>query len=379
MMSKAFVRSCIAVGVVLILLSAFWSSPRNLLHAGTMSQAQEQEKTVEQVKKNIQVLKGLPASQLNLVMDYFASSLGVRCNHCHVVDSTGWYMEKDDKSEKRTARKMIQMVMDLNSTKFGGREAVTCYTCHRGAVEPSKLIPLPQPPAKPEQEESESATSYPDVEQVLSKCENALGGRDVLEKIHSRLLKGVAVDMQGKESPIEIAQQSPDKYVVTVTGRGGMMMARGFDGTHAWVSSPRGVRELPPDESENMKRESAMFPLWQMRSLAGTLHVTGVDTVNGSAAFILAAPVSEHGTLRYYIDTTSGLLLRRAIITSTMIGNIPEQVDYSDYRDVDGVKIPYTVRIAAVDPRDCSTHHFSTIEQNVTFDENKFTLPKGKK
>ena len=334
------------------------------------------KQTAEQVKKNIQVLKGLPASEFNTVMDYFGSSLGVRCNHCHVSDSTGWQFEKDDKTEKKTARKMVKMVMDLNANSFGGRNAVTCYTCHRGAAEPIKRISLPQPQAKPE--ENKSAT-LPSVEQVLAKCENALGGKDALEKIRSRVLKGVAVDIQGKESPIEIVQEAPDKYVATVTGRGGMPMSRGFDGTHAWVSSPRGSRELPPDENENAKRESALFPLRELRSLGAVVHVSSIDTVNGSSAYVLSAPMGDDETIQYYIDSTSGFLLRRAIITSTMVGDIPEQVDYADYRAVDGVRLPFTVRISAVDPRDGSTHRFSSIEQNVSVDESKFTMPAGKK
>jgi photosynthetic reaction center cytochrome c subunit len=378
MATKVIVRSCVAILVVFLLTILVIVPAKTSLFAGTPEQGKPQEKTVEQVKKNILVLKGLPASQLNMVMDYMATSLGVRCNHCHVADSTGWYMEKDDKPEKRTARKMIEMVIDLNTNRFGGRSAVTCYTCHRGSVEPSKLIPLPQPPAKPEVEESEAVPSFPAVDQVLAKYESALGGADALKKINTRLMKGVAVDLQGKESPIEIAQQAPDNYLVTVTGRGGMLMSRGFNGSSAWMSSPRGARELPPEENDNMKRDGAMFPLGRMRSLATSLHITNVDTVNGAAAYVLSSPAGEHNTERYYVDSSSGLLLRRVVITSTMIGDIPEQVDYSDYRTIDGVKVPFTVRLAAVDPRDTSTRRFTSVEQNVKIEENKFAMPKGK-
>ena len=334
-------------------------------------------KTAEQVRKNIQALKGLPASQFSTVMDFMATSLGVRCNHCHVSDSTGWQFEKDDKAEKRTARKMIQMVVDLNTKNFGGRNAVTCVTCHHGTPEPTALMPLPQPPAKPEKE-GVAVPSLPGVEQVLASYENSLGGADALKKISSRVMKGVSIDVQGKESPIEIVQQGPDKYAATTSGDRGTF-TRTVNGTAGWMSSPRGTRELPPDAVEELKRDGALFPIARMKELSKMMRVGDKDTVNGATAYLLTVPAGEHGTERYYIDSSNGLLLRKVMITETMIGDIPEQIDYSDYRAVGGVKVPFTVRTAAVDPRDGSTQRFSSIELNVSIDAKKFSMPESKK
>src|SRR5262245_17344318 len=93
----------------------------------TQDKSASAEKTAEQVYKNIQVFKGVPASQLEGDMAFITGSLGVRCNYCHVNP-----FEKDDKPTKLTARKMIQMVFDLNKGSFNGAGAVSCYTCHRG-------------------------------------------------------------------------------------------------------------------------------------------------------------------------------------------------------------------------------------------------------
>src|SRR4051812_16073766 len=87
------------------------------LCAPGLSKGTAQEKTTEQVYKNIQVLKGVPASQLDAVMASFTGSLGVRCSHCH----TPGQFDKDDKPAKQTARKMIRMVLDLNKGSFDGR------------------------------------------------------------------------------------------------------------------------------------------------------------------------------------------------------------------------------------------------------------------
>jgi len=97
-----------------------------------VSQEPIPNKPAEQVFKNIQVLKGMPAPDLMNVMKSFSGALGVKCDFCHVMGA----FEKDDKEEKGTARKMIQMAHQINKDNFEGHMRVTCWTCHRGATEP---------------------------------------------------------------------------------------------------------------------------------------------------------------------------------------------------------------------------------------------------
>ncbi|HVG19221.1 MAG TPA: photosynthetic reaction center cytochrome c subunit family protein [Blastocatellia bacterium] len=89
-----------------------------------------EEKPAEQVYKNIQVLKGVPASRLMAAMGFFTRSLGVKCDHCHVPRE----FDKDDKPAKQTARKMYEMVRVSN--KELGSNRVSCFMCHRGNVQP---------------------------------------------------------------------------------------------------------------------------------------------------------------------------------------------------------------------------------------------------
>ncbi len=88
--------------------------------------------------KNLKVLK-VPASELIPLMRNYSVSLGVRCDHCHVQGN----FASDEKPQKETARKMIQMAENLNTTLGDGK--VTCYTCHRGEVEPKTIAPAPPP------------------------------------------------------------------------------------------------------------------------------------------------------------------------------------------------------------------------------------------
>src|SRR6185295_18160086 len=84
---------------------------------------------VEQTKKNIKVLQGLPSSQLIPVMAFMSNSLGVTCAHCH-----GKEWESDEKPAKDAARKMIALQRSLNEQHYGGKLVVTCNTCHAGHV-----------------------------------------------------------------------------------------------------------------------------------------------------------------------------------------------------------------------------------------------------
>jgi len=89
-------------------------------------------KPAEEVYKNIQVLKGVPAPELLNAMRSFTRSLGVKCEFCHVEGA----FDKDDKREKQTARKMILMARQINTDNFHGHMRMTCWTCRRGAEEP---------------------------------------------------------------------------------------------------------------------------------------------------------------------------------------------------------------------------------------------------
>src|SRR5438132_6093496 len=113
--------------------------------------AQEQTIAQEGREKNVKLLGDLPVSQFIPVMNYFAVSMGRRCNYCHVNNQGQWDYASDAKPEKNTAREMIKLVMEINKTT--GRlnlDAVSCYTCHRGRTSPQSLpslpLPLPSPP-----------------------------------------------------------------------------------------------------------------------------------------------------------------------------------------------------------------------------------------
>jgi hypothetical protein len=105
----------------------------------------QKDKPAEEVFKNIQLLKGVPAGRLLSVMEIaYSKSLGVDCTHCHVVDQ--W--EKDDKPTKQIARDMAVMVRAINNEQLkkiknlkSENPVVNCTTCHRGQTKPALNLP----------------------------------------------------------------------------------------------------------------------------------------------------------------------------------------------------------------------------------------------
>src|SRR5262249_32333575 len=168
--------------------------------------AAAQEKTIAQEgrEKNVKLLGDLPVSQFIPVMNYFATSLGRRCNFCHVNTNGQWDYASDAKPEKNTAREMIKLVLETNKTLAGlKRDPIACYTCHRGRTSPQSVptLPLPAPSPQPANaggaapgaapQASPAATpALPTADDIFNKYTEAIGGQGPIGKLSSRVAKG---------------------------------------------------------------------------------------------------------------------------------------------------------------------------------------------
>src|SRR5437016_1943252 len=169
-------------------------SPAASTRAQEPKTAPSEQKTAEQVYRNIQVLKGTPADQLLGTMNFIAGSLGVACNHCHTNP-----FDKDDKPTKQRAREMILMMRKINQENFKGALEVNCSTCHQGKTKPTTTAPLARidfskalaPTA------GESPAPMPSVDELLGKYVQALGGKDKVEKMQTLAMKGSRTDFNG--------------------------------------------------------------------------------------------------------------------------------------------------------------------------------------
>ena len=134
---------------------------------------------VDDVFKNVQALKGIGVDDFLLTMGIMSAAVGSDCVGCHPsagTDSVDWAL---DTPRKRTARRMVQMVTALNRDSFGGRQVVTCWTCHRGRDKPVTTMTLDTVYGEPTLEFDDVLTpapNVPTVDQVLNKYIEAIGG-----------------------------------------------------------------------------------------------------------------------------------------------------------------------------------------------------------
>lgn len=327
----------------------------------------------EKFYKNIRVFQGLPSTELVPVMDFMANSLGVKCSYCHVTNDTGrWPMEKDDKAAKNTARRMIRMMREIDDANFKGRLDVTCATCHRGSTDPASMPPLSSEAAAA-RPAAAAPPAAPSVDAVLQKYEAAVGGREAMAKVTSRVTKGTFTAADGESHPIEISQTASGKYRSSVTVEKGAFTIA-FDGKSGTTGGPTWNNPMPPDEIERIRSRARLFPAVDLKSRFPALAVRGKESTDGRDAWIVMGRDAGGARETFWFDAENGRLLRTLRRQHTALGDIPEQADYSDYRKVDGVEVPFTIRHTAPDRTD--TIKAEEIAQNVEIPDSAFSPPK---
>lgn len=304
-----------------------------------LAQISSQQKPAEQVYKNIQVFKGLPASQLQTVMTFMAGSLGVKCNHCHAGP-----FEKDDKPAKQTARRMIRMVLGINKGNFGGMNAVTCYTCHRGQPAPLTVPSVGQNLWQSAgAADTKSDIDLPTVDQVLDKYVEAIGGRSTLMKSTSRITKSLRVGADGVLVPEEVYQKAPNKLLI-VTRYPDLVLRKGFDGTKGWARDGKGESMISEQDLAELERDAEFYKDIDLKRLYAQMSITGKEKIGDQQAYVIETKSYNGSSERLYFDVQTGLLIRRYKEFKIAIGSFPTQTDYQDYKEVDGIKLPFTLR-----------------------------------
>jgi hypothetical protein len=345
-----------------------------VLAAGAVLCAQSPEvKTAEQVFKNITTLKGTPADQLQPAMQFMATSLGVTCDFCHV---TGKF-EADDKAAKKTAREMIAMQAEINKTSFRGQREVTCFSCHHGMSHPAGVPPViesdaaPRPPGAAA---SAAGAAAPTADSILEKYVAAVGGADVLRQATTRVMAGKIL-AGGNESAIEVITKAPNKRV-TISQMGGSASYTAFDGTAGWMGNTgRPAREMSAAESAASSLDAEFAVGLRMKELFPQLRRGRAEEINGVMCEVLNGTAPGKPPVRFYFDQRTGLLVRMVRYAETPVGRNPTQVDYADYRDAGGVKIPYRWTLSR--PNGRFTIQIAEVKANVPVDDSKFAKPAG--
>lgn len=329
-------------------------------------------------------LKGLTVDDFLGSMGVMAAALGYDCADCHPgagSDKADWVI---DTAKKKTARRMVEMVAGINKTYFGGTQQVTCFTCHHGRDLPTTTIALDKLYGPPNEEKTdllEAGVGVPAATQILDKYIQAVGGAQKLATLTSFVATGTSVGYEGLGGggSFEIDAKSPDQRVVSIDfkdhpERGNS--TRAYNGKTGYVISPRGLLgeyTVTGNELEGLRLDAVMSFPGQIKTALTNWRVGNDDLVNNVDVHVVQGRGPKGLLATLYFDTKTGLLVRTVRYSVSPIGRIPTQMDYSDYRDVNGIKFPFKYTFSWLDGKD--SFQLSSVKTNVPIAASKFEKP----
>jgi photosynthetic reaction center cytochrome c subunit len=323
--------------------------------------------------KNIQILQDTPADQLIPAMQFISSSLGVECSFCHVEGA----LEKDDKKPKQTARKMMQMMAAINQTTFAGKRKITCYSCHRGYTRPvtTPLIAEAETSATLENvpsEQSNVSRDPPQVDAIIAKYVDAMGGPSAIGRLITRVEKG-HIALAGRQFPIEIFSKIPGKRLSVIHLPSGDNVIA-YDGVSGWSSAPnRPAHDIPAAAIASARLETDLQLPIHLKQLFSEIKAGRAGKIGGREVCTISGGNAGELVAILYFDEHSGLLLRMLRYENSPLGLNPTQIDYGDYREQDGVKVPFRETVSR--PNSRLVIQLDEAKYNVPLDDAKFLRP----
>ncbi|HXP88494.1 MAG TPA: photosynthetic reaction center cytochrome c subunit family protein [Bryobacteraceae bacterium] len=357
----------------------------------------------DQVFKNIQALKDMSVDDFIGSMGVMSAALGFCCNECHTNAGTDKVDWAADTPRKVTARKMVNMVTTINRTNFAGAQVVTCWTCHRGRDHPATTPALediygPGPTAQ--DDVLPAIPGQPSAAQIFDKYIQAVGGAQRLAAVTSYVAKGSSVGFGGfgGGGQVQIFAKFPDQHTTLIEfkdapDRGDSI--RTYNGQAGWIKTPLtvlGEYEITGTELDGARLDAQLAFPGQIKQIFTNLRVSLPTTISDlpgpssqTASEANVVPMQDRrvqvvqgsgprGLLAtLFFDQESGLLLREVRYSRTPIGRVPTQMDFADYRDVGGIKMPFRLTFAWLDGRDAI--QLSDVQTNVAIDAKRFGRP----
>ena len=344
--------------------------------------AAQNQMAAEQVFKNVTVLKGIPVDEFMGTMGVFSAALGFSCEDCHTASSNDWANYAKDVSPRKTmARQMVTMMQGVNKQYFGGRQVVTCFTCHRGSNRPKVTASLDILYGAPPPDELDvlvlpGAAGGPTAVQILDKYIAAVGGAQRAAALTSFVAKGMysGYGPESEPRPVEIYAKSPNQKSVRVVDPTSGDNITTFNGTAGWVSAPFkpiDVLELHTAELDSARADAElMFPANIKTMLTGMR--TSNDFIDDRTVLVVQGNKGA-AIVTLYFDEETGLLTRSVRSTPSPVGRLPVRIDYSDYRDVNGLKLPFKWQLKWLDGR--SNFEIEGYQTNAAIDAARFNRP----
>jgi zinc protease len=219
---------------------------------------------------------------------------------------------------------------------------------------------------------------------VVEKYLAAIGGRAALEKVTSRSTTGtmtLSLPNGPVSGSIEILNQRPNrartvtKLDLSSLGAGQMTREQRFDGTTGYVlDSLQGNREITGNQLENLKNSMFPTPLLTYKERGATVELGGKEKVEGRDAYVLLFKPKTGSVARQFIDAETYLPVRLVVkIETPETGEVEQTTDLSDYREVDGIKVPFTIKVSTAGQG--FTIAVTKVEHNLKIDEALFSRP----
>ena len=331
-------------------------------------------------------LKDLSVDDFVASMGLISANLGLDCADCHPNAGTDKADFVIDTPRKIATRRMVEMVATINRTNFAGVQRVTCWTCHHGRITPSTTISLDAWYDAPSIELDDAVgqeTGQPSAEQVLEQYIAALGGAQRLAGITTFIATGSALGYGdlGGTADFTLLAKAPDQRTTLITYKDTQRPASSwsFDGRTGWIKTPRGLLgeyELVGSELDGARFEAQLAFSGQLKQALSNWRGAAIRSI-GDRDYLVVQGSGPRGFLAtLYFDPKTNLLSRLVRYGPSPIGRMPTQVDYADYRDVNGVKFPFEYKFVWLDGR--YTAKLSKIETNVAIDAATFGRPAAK-
>jgi Photosynthetic reaction centre cytochrome C subunit len=358
-----------------------------MLLVAISANAQQKPLLAEDVFKNVQLLKGIPVKEFMNTMGFFSAATNLNCIDCHSPQNESLEGYAIDTPLKQTTRKMITMVETLNKANFGGQRKVTCYTCHRATDRPEAIPSLLDqygvPTDDPDRVEvirgpqAAQTANKISADQILDKYIQAIGGTSALTKLMSFIAKGTyeGFETLSEKVPVEIFANAPNQLATVIHTQNGDSVTT-YNGNQGWAAAADKLMRVLPlsgGDLEGARLDAFLsIPTRIKQDFQWRTGFPSVSIDDRPVQVIQNAAKGDTGA-KLYFDSQSGLLVRQVRYVDTAVGVIPTRIDYSDYRDVAGMKVPFRRVVTWTDGK--STIELSVIQPNARIEAAKFAEP----
>ena len=341
--------------------------------------AQENPPMAGDVFKSVMLLRGIPVDTFFEAMGMFANAMGNDCTFCHVSEAVFDKAKFADSTPRiQKARQMIVMMNAINKQYFAGQTRVTCFTCHGGSdrprAEPDLALQYAEPVFDPNAREIPPDPRL-SANQVFDKYIQALGGADRLAKLTSYVAKGSysGFDTSFDKIPVEIYAAAPN-LMTMVTHLSTGINTKAYNGRSGWMAGPDTPLPLVTLTAGNLDRArlEAMVAFPAAIRQAFSEWRVGLAVIGDQGVTIVQGLQGGQPAANFYFDDT-GLLVRLVTWTRTPVGFVPTQIDYGDYRDVAGVKVPFQRTVSQTYMR--MSIELTDVQPNVAIDRKIFERP----